>query len=122
LYKINFKVMDEIIDNRDTRSNFLGERPLPNANAILVLGIISIVTCWLYAIPGLVCGIIALVLFNKDKKVYQADPLSYANFFKNAKAGQVCAIIGVCLSALMFIYLIVVIAFIGTVFSSLGHL
>jgi hypothetical protein len=113
--------MDEILDNKDTRSMFTGEKPLPNANATLVLGIISIVTCWLYAIPGLVCGIIALVLFAKDKKLYQTDPMSYNSSYKNAKAGQVCAIIGVSLSALMFIYLIVVLAFIGTVASSLGR-
>jgi hypothetical protein len=113
--------MDEILDNKDTRSMFTGEKTLPNATATLVLGIISIVTCWLYAIPGIVCGIIALVLFAKDKKIYQEDPMSYNASFKNAKAGQVCAIIGLCLSALMFIYLIVVLAFLGSVASSMGR-
>lgn len=63
--------MDEILDNKDTRSIFTGEKTLPNATATLVLGIISIVTCWLYGVPGLICGIIALVLFAKDKKIYQ---------------------------------------------------
>ena len=109
--------MDEILDNKDTRSMFTGEKSLPNATATLVLGIISIATCWLYAIPGLACGIIALVLFSKDKKIYQEDPASYNASFKNAKAGQVCAIIGLCLSALMFIYFIVVLAFLGSVLS-----
>lgn len=113
--------MDEILDNKDTRSMFTGEKTLPNATATLVLGIISIVTCWLYAVPGIVCGIIALVLFAKDKKIYQEDPMSYNSSFKNAKAGQVCAIIGLCLSALMFIYFIIVLAFLGSVFSSIGR-
>lgn len=113
--------MDEILDNKDTRSMFTGEKTLPNATATLVLGIISIVTCWLYAIPGIVCGIIALVLFAKDKKIYQEDPMSYNASFKNAKAGQVCAIIGLCLSALFFIYLIFVVVALGSIFSSVGR-
>lgn len=113
--------MEEILDNKDTRSMFTGEKTLPNATATLVLGIISIVTCWLYAIPGIVCAIIALVLFAKDKRIYQEDPMSYNASFKNSKAGQVCAIIGLCLSALMFLYLIVILAFVGTFFSQLGR-
>jgi hypothetical protein len=113
--------MDEILDNRNTRSMFTGEKSLPNATATLVLGIISIATCWLYAIPGLICAIIALVLFAKDKKIYQEDPASYNASFKNAKAGQVCAIIGLCLSALFFIYIIFLVVALGTFFSSLGR-
>ena len=42
------------------------QRPLPNATAVLVLGIIAIVGCFCDGIPGLVCGIIALVLAGKD--------------------------------------------------------
>ena len=39
---------------------------LPNATAVLVLGILSIVTCWLYGIPGIIMGIIAIVLAQKE--------------------------------------------------------
>ncbi len=106
--------MDEIIDNRSRQSNYVREKNLPNSTAVLVLGIISIVSCWVYGIPGMICGIIALVLFNKDKKLYEENPEVYHTSFKNARAGQVCAIIGLCLSGLIVIYFIFVLVFIGS--------
>lgn len=77
---------------------------LPNANATLVLGIISIVGCFLYGIPGLICGIIALALHKKDKTIYKTNPARYEQSFKNAKAGFICAIIGTSLSAVYFLF------------------
>lgn len=106
--------MDEIIDSKSSGSNYVREKSLPNSTAVLVLGIISIATCWLYGLPGVICGIIALVLFNKDKKLYDESPEIYHTSFKNARAGQICAIIGLCLSALIVIYFILVFVFIGT--------
>lgn len=75
-----------------------GDR-LPNANATLTLGILSIVGCFLYGLPGLIMGIIALAIHRSDKKLYVSDPGRYAESYKNAKAGFVCAIIGTSLSA-----------------------
>ncbi|MFT3945982.1 MAG: hypothetical protein QM763_03325 [Agriterribacter sp.] len=46
------------------------QQPLPNASAVLALGIISIVGCCCYGIPGVICAIIALVLYGKDAKLY----------------------------------------------------
>ncbi len=77
-----------------------GNGSLPNAAATLVLGILSIVGCLLYGIPGLICGIIALSLHSKDKKTYRSDENHYANSYKTAQAGFVCAIIGTSLSGL----------------------
>lgn len=79
---------------------------VPNASACLALGIISIATCWLYAIPGLVCGIIALVLHQKDKRIYASNKEKYEQSFKTSKAGFICAIVGVSLSALMLVYVV----------------
>jgi hypothetical protein len=108
--------MEEILDDRSPKTGDGMPKNLPNANATLVLGIISIATCWLYGLPGLVCGIIALVLYGKDKKLYLTDPQAYENSYKNSKAGHVCAIIGVSLSALFFVYIIVIFAIVGTAF------
>jgi len=77
---------------------------LPNANATLVLGIISIVGCFLYGLPGLICGIIALAIHKKDKTIYKSDPGRYEQSFKNSKAGFICAIIGTSLSGLYFLF------------------
>ncbi len=94
--------------------------PVPNAGAVLTLGIISIALCWCYGIVSLTCGIIALVLGNKALALYKTNPNNYTlSSYNNVKAGRVCAIIGLCLSALMLIYVIVVFAFIGAAFSAM---
>jgi uncharacterized membrane protein YuzA (DUF378 family) len=95
---------------RESNTNYIGgQENLPNAVAVLVLGIISIVSCWLYGIIGLICGIIALSLFTKDKQLYRANPEKYQNSFKMSNAGFICAIIGASLSALWIILFIVAI-------------
>lgn len=93
-----------------------GSGDLPNAVATLVLGIISIIGCFFWGIPGIICGIIAIALHSKDRKVYQSNQSYYANSFKLSNAGNVCAIIGLSLSALYFI--LVLIIFIGGVGSA----
>lgn len=96
--------------------------PLKNATAVLVLGILSIIGCFCYVLPGLIMGIIALALASKDLKLYNADPAAYTpGSLSNLKAGKVCAIIGVILSSLGVIYLIVVIAMVGTAGLSGGN-
>ena len=97
-----------------------GQTPLPNATAVLVLGIISIVGCFCYGIIGLILGIIAIVLAGKAAKLYQANPEMYSeSSFKNMKAGKICAIIGLCLSAVYFIIIIIYIAILGTVLTAM---
>jgi hypothetical protein len=101
-------------------NNQFGQVPVPNSGAVLTLGIISIALCWCYGIVALVCGIIALVLGNKSLALYKSNPNNYTlSSYNNLKAGRVCAIIGLCLSALMLIYVIVVFAFIGATMSAL---
>jgi hypothetical protein len=84
------------------------QRPLPNATAVLVLGIIAIVGCICDGVPGLVCGIIALVLAGKDMKLYNADPTLYTpGSVSNLKSGRICAIVGLSLSAIFLVIVII---------------
>lgn len=97
--------------------------PLPNATGALVLGIISIPTCFCHGIIGLACGIIAIILGNKALKLYKENPNVYSQSSKNnANAGRTCGIIGACLSALYLIiivlYFIIVGTFLTSIFSS----
>lgn len=85
------------------------EKELPNATAVLALGIISIVGCFMYGVPGLICGIIALSLHKKDKEMYSMSPATYETSFKNSKAGYICAVIGTSLSGAVIALLIFVI-------------
>ena len=77
----------------------------PAATATLVLGILSIVVCF-------ICGIIALVISNKDVALYKANPELYAEgSYNSIKAGRICAIIGIALQVIGLIIYIVMIAF-----------
>ena len=79
-------------------SQQFGQQALPNATAVLVLGIISIVGCFCYGIIGLILGIIAVVLAGKATKLYNDNPGMYTeSSFKNLKAGKVCGVVGLCL-------------------------
>ena len=69
--------------NKDSLSqgNY-GAMPLPNATSTLVLGILSIVICF-------ICGIVALVLANKDIALYKNNPGLYSEAsYNNVKAGN----------------------------------
>ena len=103
--------MSEELDNFQLQGN----KNVPNGTAVLVLGILSIVMCWTYGVIGLILGIVAIVLHRKDKAVYLTNPSVYEQSFKNSKAGNVCAIIGVVLSALFVIYIIAVVLFFTTI-------
>jgi hypothetical protein len=90
------------------------QMPLPNATAVLVLGIIGIVGCFCYGVVGLICSIIALVLAKKDLTLYNASPDAYTpGSLSNLKSGRVCAIIGLSLSILYFCFWIFIIITVG---------
>lgn len=90
-----------------------GPAKLPNAVAVLVLGICSIVGCWIYAVPGVVCGIIALVLSRKDKRYYMENPARYRESYKVSNAGKVCGIIGLSISGLYLLMLLFAFSFVA---------
>lgn len=85
---------------------------IPNSNLILIFGIISIVTCCCGAIPGLIFGIIALVLAKKARATYAADPELYSGY-GNVKTGRILAIIGIVISSIFLIYLITIFVMYG---------
>jgi hypothetical protein len=116
------RIQDPNIQNQGTPEKI----QLPNATAVLVLGIFSIVTSWCCAIfpfVGLTLGIIALALASKAQQLYNENPRLYTeSSFKNMNAGKICAIIGLVFSGLMImigiIYMIVAGATLGTIFST----
>lgn len=87
----------------------MNQSNLPNATAVLVLGIVSIVGCCCYGIPGIIAGIIGLVLYNKDKALYLQNPEQYLNY-SNLNTGRILCIIGLALSALNIIGMIILLA------------
>ncbi|GAB4148128.1 MAG: hypothetical protein Fur0041_21840 [Bacteroidia bacterium] len=89
-----------------------GQQDIPNATAVLVLGIISIVICGL----GPILGTIGLVLSSGAKRAYDSNPGMYkAASLKNLNAGRICSIIGLVLGVLVWIYYIVAFVFLASV-------
>lgn len=77
--------------------------------ASLVLGIVSIVFCWV-PLLGLASGIVGIVCASKQRKIYPNGITS---------GGLVTSIIGVIFSALYNLFWIIVVVVLGTTLSGL---
>lgn len=87
------------------------KQKLPNAIAVLILGILSIPGCCFYGV-GLVFGIIALVLAKKDTNLYNTNPDAYDNY-GNVKTGKILAIIGIVLNVIGILCIVAAVAMFG---------
>jgi hypothetical protein len=110
-------------ENEKLDSSFIldNEENLPNYIGVLTLGICSIIpgSCC-YGIVGIICGIIALVLSSKSKKLLKEDPNRYSEKSKSlTKAGRICAIVGISISAIYIIVIVVYLVFLGNVLMNL---
>jgi predicted PurR-regulated permease PerM len=96
--------------------NFLNQimenQKLPNTTIVLLLGLFSIITCWVMGIVGLIFGIVALVIAKGDLRLYRENPDSYTNF-ANLAIGRVLAVIGIILSSIYLAFIIFVYTVIG---------
>ena len=102
------------MENQSSQNFFIQQTSLPNATAVLVLGIISILGCFCYGVVGIICAIIALVLAKQDLVKYALDASLYTEAsLKNLKAGRICAIVGLSLSVLYIIIIVIFLVFFG---------
>lgn len=77
---------------------------LPNATAVLILGICSILFgC---VLVGFVCGIVGLALSKTPMMMYRQNPQRYINYGV-LNAGRILSIIGVILGAIALIWAII---------------
>jgi len=81
------------------------KQQLPNSTLVLVMGILSIIGCCCYAVPGIIFGIIAIIVGNNAMKVYNEAPENYSEI-GNVKAGRIMGIIGLILSVLFIAYVV----------------
>jgi hypothetical protein len=88
------------------------QQKLQNSTLILVLGIVSIITCCCYGIVGLIAGVIALILANKATAIYAQNPEIYEGY-QNVKIGKILAIIGIVLSLLYILFVIWAVSIFG---------
>jgi hypothetical protein len=95
-----------------------GNETLPNASAVLTLGILSLILfCCCGGVVGMVLSIIALVLGNKSLQLYEINPYNYSMVsYNNVKNGKTCAIIGLIINGLMILFSIIRFIFYGNFF------
>lgn len=86
-------------------NNFETQEKLPNATPVIILGVLSIMTCICYGVFSILLGAIGIYLANKDTKLYNKNPDLYSNF-NNIKTGKILCIIGMILGVLFLIYII----------------
>jgi uncharacterized protein YneF (UPF0154 family) len=88
------------------------KQKLPNATAVIILGILSMITCCCYGILSIILGSIGLYLAGKDTKEYNENPELYSNF-GNIKTGKILCIIGIVLGILYLIFILFFISYFG---------
>lgn len=92
------------------------QRDLPNATAILVLGILSLIFCWCYGFLGLILGIIAVVMAATQRRAYLASPEEYTeSSFRNVNSGRTCGIIAICIAAFIVIFWVLLLVGVVTI-------
>jgi hypothetical protein len=91
---------------------------LPNATAVLVLGICSIVFSCFFV--GLVLGIIGLSMAGKGRQLNRENPDQYLGY-GSLNAGWIMSIIGTVLGGLYIVYWIIFVAILGGTALSLSH-
>ncbi|MCE5277947.1 MAG: GYF domain-containing protein [Planctomycetaceae bacterium] len=84
----------------------MGERNSGYAVASLVLGILAIPTCLCYGLPGVICGILAVVFSSMAQRQIEAGGVS-ASSAGLAKAGKICGWIGLGLSLVAVIGIVI---------------
>lgn len=107
----NFEEDPFVEDHFGSRTPPQGARveQLPDSTAVLVLGILSILGAFCYGVIGLILGIISVAMSSKPERLYRQEPNRYTSTsYSNMRAGKVCGIIGLCLSALIILLIIVV--------------
>jgi len=97
--------------SREPHPNSIPEN-LPSARIILILGILSIVFCWWHLISfvGIALGVVTLILARKETILYETNPGRFTLIsYNNVKTGRICAIIGLVISVIVFIFVLMVI-------------
>jgi hypothetical protein len=87
---------------------FYGKGSLPNATAVLVLGILSIVFTCLGI--GCILGIIGMLISREGRRLYRDHPDLYGNY-GILNAGFILCIIGTSMGALWGLYFFALLAF-----------
>lgn len=96
-------------DNNPNRNAI--REDLPNSTTILVLGILSIIFAGLI---GIILSIVALSMARNARHAYEDYPNDYtAASYSRVNAGRICAIVGLCLFAIIILVVVAILVAVG---------
>jgi hypothetical protein len=87
------------------------KQKLQSANAVLILGILSLPACCFYGV-GLALGIAALFVAKKDLANYKLNPENYEGY-GNLNTGRILAIIGIVLNGIYIAFIFAILLIFG---------
>lgn len=87
-----------------------GAQPHPQGTTVLVLGIVSLFTCF-------IVGIVALIMGNRVLKEIDANPTAYNNR-QNVVVGRILGIVSIVLWGLLVIGYVII----GVIFTGAGFM
>ena len=80
---------------------------LPNSNAVLIIGILSILSCFLIGFPGVILGFIGMKLYKRPHGLYKIAPELYRKeSCKDLRVGYIMSVIGFAMSLLFVLFLL----------------
>lgn len=75
---ISYQGNQQVQNPNQKFNNQMGQLPVPNSTAVLVLGICYIFPgCFCLGLIGIICVIIALVLTGKGLTAYNSNPINF---------------------------------------------
>ena len=103
----NYRINILNLSDMENLSKGISKVELPNETAILILGIVSIVSSFFLGIGGVICGIIGLKLSKSSIQIFDEDSNRYkSESIKIIRIGKICSIIGLSIGAVYLVYLI----------------
>lgn len=93
-------------------NHIMEKQKLPNATAVIILGVLSIISCCCYGVVSMLLGGIGIYLAKKDAATYNENPELYSNY-NNIKTGKILCIIGIVLGLLYLAFLAFFISYFG---------
>jgi len=96
-------------------------KPLPGANTVLIMGILSIVGTLFCCGPfGAIFSIIGLIQAKTSSRVYREDPEGYSDY-SLVNTGRILSYIGLFLSLIILVLVIIYFGFIMAMIAGTGN-
>lgn len=108
-------------------NQFQNKPELPNATAVLIMGILaltfSLLSCVFLPVflIAVILGIITLAISASSVRLNRQSP-GYYSGYGNIQAGRICSIIALCIGGVYLLLVLFYLIFLGSMFSVAGFM